>query len=91
MTIYEIANYGGSRDYARLAELAKMHSVICMVDNDGCRDAAKTVYKDYRDDGAWEVGARGICYVWAHNKADFVRKCATVNLEFIEPPKARIE
>ena len=89
--IYQIADYGGSRDYARLADLAKTHSVICVVTNDDCRDVGMTIYADYGDTEEWEVGVRNICYVWAHNKDDFVRKCASVNLEFIEPQIVRIE
>ncbi|MGF6609374.1 hypothetical protein OKW45_004296 [Paraburkholderia sp. WSM4175] len=84
--VHQIANYGVSRDYARLAELAKAHSIICIVTHDGFRDVAKTLYSSFKDGEMWQISARGTGYVWADNVEDFVRKCEIVALEFIEPP-----
>ncbi|MBC8740434.1 hypothetical protein F6X40_27750 [Paraburkholderia sp. UCT31] len=86
MNVHEIANYNSSRDYARLAELAKTHSVLCIVDYQGFRDVAKTIYSLWEIDESWQVGARGIGYVCASSKEDFIKRCESVNLEFIAPP-----
>lgn len=83
-----IADYKGSRDYARLAELAKTKSVICIVDWRECRDVAHTLYLNGGDMETWQVGARGTCYVSAMDLGNFIARCAAVNLEFIEPPES---
>lgn len=83
---YLLPDYKGSKDYARLVELAKKQSVICIVTVNGCRDVAKTLCSV--DSGAeeWQVGARGIPYICAFTEASFIEKCEAVQLEFIEPP-----
>lgn len=86
MHVYQIADYKGSRDYARLAELAKAQSVICMVDYQGCRDVAQTLYSDAGDVVIWQVSARGISYSSAFDPTRFIAQCMALNLEFIEPP-----
>lgn len=87
MNVYQVNDYPGSRDYDRLAELAKTKSIICLADYQDCRDVAHTIYQAF-DSGeeSWTVSARGCCYVWAHSKADFIARCALANVEFIEPP-----
>jgi hypothetical protein len=97
--VYEIAPYATSRDYARLAELAKVQSVICIVnyrDRDPAigmlRDVASTNYsRSPRGHEAWHVSARGTGFVWADSIERFIRSCETYDLEFIEPPQARTE
>lgn len=88
MNIFQLTDYAGSRDYDRLAELAKAGSLICMVDYQDCRDVAHTIYQSFGpNEESWTVSARGTSYVWAQNKADFIARCARANLEFIEPPQ----
>jgi hypothetical protein len=90
--ICQLEHYGGSRDYARLAELARSHSIICIVTRDDLSDVAHTIYSSYSSTGhMWQVSARGMGYVWTDTVEDFVRQCERVNLRFIEPPEARIE
>jgi hypothetical protein len=98
--VHELAPYATSRDYARLAELAKVHSVICIVnyrdprnpDWGMLREVASTHYsRSPSGKEMWHVSARGTGYVWTDNAADFVRKCETYGVEFIEPQQARIE
>jgi hypothetical protein len=97
--VHEIAPYVTSRNYARLAELSKAHSIICIVnyrDRDPgvgmLRDVASTHYSRSSDGSEmWQISARGTGYVWADNADDFARKCWTYDVEFIEPPQARIE
>jgi hypothetical protein len=85
-TAYELAPYTGSRDYEQLADLAVQASILCIVDYDGHRDVARTNYMQRRDQELWSVSARGISYVTAFNRADFIALCAHRNLEFIAPP-----
>lgn len=84
-TAYELAPYTGSRDYGRLADLARTGSIICMVDYDSVRDVARTNYFERPGQTMWSVSARGICYVTAFSRDDFIALCAHANLEFIEP------
>jgi hypothetical protein len=86
MNVHQIGDYAGSREYARLAELAKRYSVICIVKNGSTRDVAKTLYSSHAAGEMWQVSARGTGYVWTDSKDDFVRQCEQVDLEFIEPP-----
>jgi hypothetical protein len=58
-----------------------------VLDNDGCRDVAKTSYADYGDGVvAYEIGSRGIGYLWARKPEDFIEKCRRLDVEFFEPP-----
>lgn len=87
MNVFQIAAYPTSRDYLRLAGLAKTQSIICIVSYESHRDVAKTIFST---DGAaeiWHVSARGTGYVLAGDRDDFVRQCERVGLEFIEPPE----
>jgi hypothetical protein len=87
MNVHQIANYDYSTDYAKLAELAKARSVICVIDNKGCDDVAKTIYSNFGDIEQWLISARGICYVFASDIAYFVKNCTSINVRFIEPPQ----
>lgn len=79
-----MAHCNTSRDYSRLAELAKHVSVVCIVDHQKCRDVARAIFRMYHDEGYWNVSARGIGYVTAFDLDDFLRQCRATNLEFIE-------
>jgi hypothetical protein len=85
MNIFLLEGYNGSRDYARLAELAQTRSVICLVDYQGCRDVAHTVYSKFDELETWTVGARGIGYISTFDREGFIASCQARNLEFIEP------
>jgi hypothetical protein len=83
---HELAPYATSRDYARLAELAKAHSVICILTHREYRDVARTTYMRTESGmEMWQVSGRGIGYVWTDDLDDFARECEKVELEFIEP------
>jgi len=92
-TIHEIAAYNGSRDYARLAELAKTASIICIVNYADreqfvVRDVAHTFYSNYTSTGNfWQINARGTGYVWADTLDKFVTQCEKYGVEFIDPPQ----
>lgn len=88
MNVSQIAAYPVSRDYLRLAELAKAQSIICIVSYESYRDVAKTIFSTDGAAGIWHVSARGTGYVLAADLDEFVRQCERVNLEFIEPPAA---
>jgi hypothetical protein len=87
MKIYQLTGYTTSKDYKLLFELMQKTSVICIIDYDfsdltePSRDIAKTAYKD----GDYQIGARGISYLWAETKDEFVRYCERQNVEFIPP------
>jgi hypothetical protein len=81
--IYEITGYKMSRDYARLAELAKTQSIVCI---DGkMKDVARTIYDRIDDNEVWAISSRGFSYVYAISFDDFMRNCKEANIEFIEP------
>jgi len=52
VNVHQLDAYDGSKDYERLAELAKKHSIICILDYQEHRDVAKTIYsfQEGRDD-----------------------------------------
>jgi hypothetical protein len=89
VNVYQLAGYNGSRDYGRLADLARVRSIICIVDYQECRDVAHTIFTTCGANlESWCVSGRGIGYVHAFNRADFIARCEAANLEFIEPPQA---
>lgn len=86
-TAYSLAAaYSGSRDYAQLVGLAEKDSIICIVDYEGHRDVARTNYMRRGGQEMWSVSARGIAYITAFNRADFISLCEHRNLEYIVPP-----
>lgn len=95
--IDENHRYVTSRDYERLFELAQKTPVICIVDfrwqdGDATRDIACTLFHVCHDDSnTYQIGARGISYVYAWEREDFVRHCAKYNVEWLEPTKGGIE
>ncbi|AQH05664.1 hypothetical protein A9R05_42360 (plasmid) [Burkholderia sp. KK1] len=83
---FQLANYSGSRDYDRLADLSRKASILCIVDDElGRRDAARTHYMNNHGQDQWTVSARGMGYITAFGLAEFKAFCAHRNLEFIEP------
>lgn len=83
-----ITGYTVSRDYERLADLARSQSIICIVDYErSMRDIARTMYRCRGDDEYWEVGARGTGYIVAFERAEFILACRAVNLEFLDPAR----
>lgn len=89
---FDLPDYGGSKAYARLAELAKTRSVLCVVDyrmdTFTSRDVARTQYMAKPGQEYWSVSARGMGYINAFSQAEFVSLCNHLNLEFIEPTPA---
>ena len=85
-TVDKIEGYPLSRDYERLAELVTKSSIACIVDFDhDCRDIAHTIYSS--SSGTWQVSARGIGYIWAASKEDFIQQCERLNLEYFDFPR----
>lgn len=85
---YQLAAYNGSQDYERLVELSRQQSIICIVDYDKeIRDVARTIYRDHHGSECWDVSARGISYITAFSKEEFLAACTRNHLEFIEPLK----
>lgn len=83
---FQLANYPGSRDYERLADLSRKASILCIVDDElGRRDAARTHYMNNHGQDQWTVSARGVGYITAFGVDEFKAFCAHRNLEFIEP------
>lgn len=84
----QLGSYRTSKDYQRLARLAKHCSIICIVDYkagpDGdmvIRDVAQTLCHSE----TIQISARGICYVYSFGAHDFVKQCERLNVEFIVP------
>jgi hypothetical protein len=84
-TAYDLAPYSGSRDYELLADLAAKASILCIVDFEGLRDVARTNYMRRGDQELWQVSARGMGYITAFNRADFIALCGHRNVEFMVP------
>lgn len=88
-----ISAYHSSRDYKRLAELARQSSVVCIVDycvggGEPIRDIARTQYSRRGDEETFMVAARGTGYITAFGEDEFLKFCANSNLEFLEPATA---
>jgi len=74
-------HYTTSRDYETLWILAQATGVICIVDSNGCRDIAASIW----DGEAMNIGARGISYIYAWDIDGFMSQCRNLNLEYIVP------
>lgn len=88
-TIFKISGYDISRDYERLADAMQTQSVICIVDyGKDCRDVAHTLWSPSRDGkGVWQLSARGIGYIYAFSRADFISQCTRTNVDALMPNK----
>lgn len=73
--------YKTSRDYSALYDLALKQAVICIVDYNKSRDTAATIFHG----GTLQVSARGICYISAETREDFVSQCGQADLEYLDP------
>lgn len=86
---FQLTGYAGSRDYERLADLAREQSVICIVDYErSMRDIGRTMYRCHGNEEYWEVGARGTGYIIAFERDEFIRACRAFNVEFLDPAMA---
>jgi hypothetical protein len=86
-TIFELKGYENNRDYERLADIMQTQSVVCIVDYmKDCRDVAHTIWSPSEDGrGIWQLSARGIGYVYAWGREDFICKCRHLNVDIIFP------
>ncbi len=71
--------YQTSKNYEELFRMMRETSIVCFVNYRGCRDVAATLSTS----GIFDVSARGIAYVGARNKDDFIKQCQSVDLEWI--------
>ena len=80
--------YTISQDHAMLYELALIQPVVCFLDYgpgvSKCRDVAITQYLSK----IMEISVRGMSYIWADKKADFLDQCMWLNVEFVLPNAA---
>ena len=74
--------YASSRDYEYLYEAAKKTSIVCIVDSFECRDICATSFHG----DCHQVNARGIGYIYASSKEEFLEQCQKLNLEFLLLP-----
>jgi hypothetical protein len=84
-----IAPYATSRDYEQLADLAKLHSIVCIVDywrDEAIRDVARTTFFTKRGEEIWNISGRGTTYVSAFSRQEFLNLCRHSNVEFFVPP-----
>lgn len=83
---YNLDGYVSLSDYELLANLSRTQSVICIVDYEAdLRDVARTFYRARGQEEHWSVSARGISYIEAFSREEFLAACAHRNLEFILP------
>lgn len=81
--------YETSKDYQLLFELMKRNRIICFIPfdeefEDGyiLKDVCQT---KATDEGYFDVSARGYSYITAFNREDFIKKCESAKLEFVNP------
>ncbi len=85
--IRDITGYQVSRDYEALADLMQAQSVVCTVRyGNTCRDVAHTVC----DGRAFRISARGIGYVDAIGREDFIKQCTADDVEWLRPVAERL-
>lgn len=84
-----IPNYEWQDDYYHLWSLVKKERVICLVNYDNlCKDIASTHFNyvdRLKNPICVTVSARGICYILASNREDFIDQCKKNNLKYILP------
>ena len=83
-TIHVIDGYPTSTDYTKLYDLAQEQSIICLAPYrgfEGCIDVARTIVTL----PFLSISARGISYVHADNKDDFIEQCVKAKVRFIIP------
>ena len=80
-------NYEWSSCYDRLLEIMQGESIVCVVDCQHCRDIAQTICVIGQREIIYTVCARGICYISAVDKDNFISQCKAINLRFIDPIK----
>lgn len=81
--------YATSKDYQRLWELVKSFRIVCFVNagekrEDGyqLRDVCQSSVR-YRE-GDVGIGSRGMAYISAFSKEEFLEQCAESDLEYID-------
>ncbi len=86
-TIYQISGYDVSADYDRLADEMQKRSLICIVDYEGdLRDVAHTIWSPSKDgNGTWQLSARGITYIYAFSREEFLLRCSQYHVEVLMP------
>ena len=87
---FELSSYSTSKDYQRLADLARQSSVICIVDYkiggfETIRDIARTHYSQSNGREIFQICALGTGYVYAFGVEEFIELCGFSDVEFIEP------
>lgn len=90
---FSLGAYATSRDHAKLAALARKCAVICVLDyrrgtgddKDVIQDVAHTQFLGRGAEEYFSISARGTSYITAFNEEDFLKQCAALNVEFIEP------
>jgi len=85
MVVNSLIGYKTSKDYDALFDTVQKQGVICILDYNriGTRDVGHSIFSPHS--GLIEISARGICYIWAELKSEFIEQCETLNLEWIEP------
>jgi hypothetical protein len=86
--IRNIKDYPVSTNYEKLWELAQKQGVICIVDYDRInswlvRDVCSTIFSQHN----YEVSARGIAYISAETKEEFLEQCKKRCLVWVLPAK----
>jgi len=75
-----------SRDYEKLWEFSRKGSVICYANYDwGFGQVDRDVARTKVFDSVTQISARGIGYVYATSKEDFLAQCETFNIEWVLP------
>jgi len=85
--IFELNGYEKNREYEKLADMMLTQSVVCILDyGKDCRDVAHTLWNPTQDGrGIWQLSARGVTYIYAWDRNDFIGQCARQNVDIIFP------
>lgn len=86
--IYQVEGYATCRDYELLADLMQKGSVVCLVDYKGMadryRDVARTIFNP-ASVLSWQMSVRGMTYVMASSRKEFIEQCQQLNVEVVLP------
>jgi hypothetical protein len=78
--------YPISRDYEKLWELSQKGSIVCYADYRwGGGAVGRDVCQTEVFGSVTQISARGICYVYAESKEDFLSQCEVFNIEWLLP------
>ena len=86
---YFMASYRTSVNYEQLLAIMPTYAVICLIPSGGAIPDVARTYMPYYDDDKIEpeywVVSRGVQYITASSKEEFIAQCKSSRLRFVVP------